>query len=152
MVEGEADVVGVAATAYDHWDSRLGDPQLHTHVVISNKVKTVADKRWRSLDGRPMHAAVVAISEHYNAVLADRLTQVLGVEWEQRDRGRDRNLAWELAPVPEEAGGSATATAGASPASARTARWTCGESEPDSRKRRRCRPATSPSTSSSGTP
>ena len=49
----QADVIGVAATAYDHWDSRLGDPQLHTHVVISNKVKTTEDGRWRSLDGRP---------------------------------------------------------------------------------------------------
>ena len=36
--------------------------------------KPLADGRWRSLDGRPMHAAVVALSEHYNAVLADRLT------------------------------------------------------------------------------
>ncbi|KAB7743103.1 relaxase domain-containing protein [Nostocoides sp. F2B08] len=97
----QADIVGVAATAYDHWDSRLGDPQLHTHVVISNKVKTVDDGRWRSLDGRPMHAAVVAISEHYNAVLADRITRLFGIEWEQRDRGEDRNPAWELAAVPE---------------------------------------------------
>src|SRR5690606_25650076 len=80
---------------------RLGDPQLHTHVVISNKVKTVEDGRWRSLDGRPMHAAVVAISEHYNAVLADRITRLFGIEWEQRDRGQDRNPAWELTPVPE---------------------------------------------------
>ena len=56
----QADIVGVAATAYDHWDSRLGDPQLHTHVVISNKVKTTEDGRWRSLDGRPMFEANVA--------------------------------------------------------------------------------------------
>ncbi|MBJ7353934.1 MAG: relaxase domain-containing protein [Thermoleophilaceae bacterium] len=97
----QADIVGIAATAYDHWDSRLGDPQLHTHVVISNKVKTVEDGHWRSLDGRPMHAAVIAISEHYNAVLADRITRLFGIEWEQRDRGKDRNPAWELAPVPE---------------------------------------------------
>ncbi len=97
----QAGIVGIAATAYDHWDSRLGDPQLHTHVVISNKVKTVEDGRWRSLDGRPMHAAVVAISEHYNAVLADRITRTFGIEWEQRDRGKDRNRAWELAPVSE---------------------------------------------------
>ena len=53
----QADIIGVAATAYDHWDSRLGDPQLHTHVVISNKVKTTEDGRWRSLDGRPMFEA-----------------------------------------------------------------------------------------------
>lgn len=97
----QADIVGVAATAYDHWDSRLGDPQLHTHVVLSNKVKTVADGRWRSLDGRPMFEANVAISEHYNAVLADRITRLFGIEWEQRDRGQERNAAWELALVPE---------------------------------------------------
>ena len=34
-----------------------GDPQLHTHVVIANKVQTVMDGRWRSLDGRPVFAS-----------------------------------------------------------------------------------------------
>ena len=97
----QADIVGIVATAYDHWDSRLGDPQLHTHVVISNKVKTAEDGRWRSLDGRPLHAAVVALSAHYNAVLADRMTCTFGIEWEQRDRGKNHNVAWELEPVPE---------------------------------------------------
>jgi len=98
----QADIVGIIATAFDHWDSRLGDPQLHTHVVISNKVKTSQDGRWRSLDGRPLHAAVVALSEHYNAVLADRITRTFGVEWEQRSRGKDRTPAWELTPVSED--------------------------------------------------
>ncbi|MGC3021874.1 MULTISPECIES: MobF family relaxase [unclassified Brevibacterium] len=98
----QVDVTGLIATAFDHYDSRSGDPQLHTHVVISNKVQTALDGRWRSLDGRPMHAAVVALSEHYNAVLADRLTGTLGVEWEARDRGRDRNPAWEITGVSEE--------------------------------------------------
>ncbi len=98
----QADIVGIMATAFDHWDSRMGDPQLHTHVVISNKVKTTKDGRWRSLDGRPLHAAVVALSEHYNAVLADRITRTFGIEWEQRDRGRNHNPAWELAPVSED--------------------------------------------------
>ena len=50
-------VAGVAAVAYDHFDSRAGDPQLHTHVVIANKVLTVMDGRWRSLDGRPVFAS-----------------------------------------------------------------------------------------------
>ena len=98
----QADVVGVIATAFDHWDSRLGDPQLHTHVVVSNKVKTTEDGRWRSLDGRPLHAAVVGLSEHYNAVLADGLTRLFGIDWEQRARGPERTSAWELAPVPDD--------------------------------------------------
>lgn len=59
----QVDVTGLVATAFDHFDSRAGDPHLHTHVVISNKVQTAFDGKWRSLDGRPMHAAVVALSE-----------------------------------------------------------------------------------------
>ncbi len=98
----QVEVGGVAATAYDHWDSRAGDPQLHTHVVVSNKVRTILDGRWRSLDSRPMHAAVTAISAHYNAVLADTLTREFGLEWEQRARGEDRNPQWEIAGVSDD--------------------------------------------------
>ena len=86
----QVDVTGVIAAAFDHFDSRAGDPHLHTHVVVSNKVQTVLDGKWRSLDGRPMHAAVVALSELHEALFADALTRELGVEWEQRERGRDR--------------------------------------------------------------
>ncbi|WP_417233944.1 MobF family relaxase [Arthrobacter sp.] len=98
----QVDVRGLIATAFDHYDSRAGDPHLHTHVVISNKVQTVLDGKWRSLDGRPMHAATVALSELHEAVFADHLTRTFGVEWEARDMGRDRNLAWAVASVPEE--------------------------------------------------
>lgn len=92
---------GVVATAFDHYDSRSGDPQLHMHVVIANRVQA-ADGKWRTLDGRPMHAAVVAVSEYYNALLADHLTRIFGIGWEARDRGRDRNPAWEIVGVPDE--------------------------------------------------
>src|SRR5699024_10124785 len=72
-----------------------------THVVISNKVQTVLDGKWRSLDGRPMHAAVVALSELHEAVFADHLTRSFGFAWEARDMGPDRNPAWAVAAVPE---------------------------------------------------
>jgi len=98
----QVDVRGLVATAFDHYDSRAGDPHLHTHVVISNKVQTVIDGKWRSLDGRPMHAATVALSELHEAVFADHLTRMLGVSWEAREQGRDRNPAWAVASVPEE--------------------------------------------------
>ncbi|WP_441977077.1 MobF family relaxase [Microbacterium sp. 2MCAF23] len=97
----QVDTFGFAATAYDHYDSRANDPHLHTHVVVSNKVKTVLDGKWRSLDGRPMHAATVALSELHEAVVADHFTRLLGVEWEARDRGRNRNRAWAIKTVPE---------------------------------------------------
>ena len=98
----QVDVTGLVATTFDHFDSRAGDPHLHTHVVISNKVQTAFDGKWRSLDGRPMHAAVVALSELHEAVFADHMTRTFGVEWEARDMGRDRNPAWAISTVPEE--------------------------------------------------
>lgn len=98
----QVEVAGVAAVAYDHYDSRAGDPQLHTHLVVSNKVMTPLDGRWRSLDGRPVFASITGLSAHYNAVLADRLTQDLGVQWELRQRGADRNPQWEISGVGDE--------------------------------------------------
>jgi len=97
----QVDVMGLIATAFDHFDSRAGDPHLHTHVVISNKVQTVLDGKWRSLDGRPMHAAVVALSELHESLFADALTRSLGVRWEMRERGRDRHPALSISSVPE---------------------------------------------------
>lgn len=98
----QVEVRGVIATAYDHYDSRASDPQLHTHVVVANRVQAVHDGKWRTLDSRAIHAAVTGLSEHYNAVLSDRLTQILGVAWEARDRGAGRSTAWEIAGVPQE--------------------------------------------------
>jgi conjugative relaxase-like TrwC/TraI family protein len=98
----QVDVFGLVATAYDHYDSRANDPHLHTHVVVSNKVKTVLDGRWRSLDGRPLHAAVVALSELHEGIIADHLSHALGLEWVPRERGRDRNPTWDVDGVPVE--------------------------------------------------
>src|SRR4051794_3432308 len=60
---------GLLAVAFTHRDSRAGDPDLHTHVAISNKVQTTGG-RWLALDGRPSHRAAVAASERYNSVCA----------------------------------------------------------------------------------
>ncbi|WP_285100911.1 MobF family relaxase [Promicromonospora sp. MEB111] len=98
----QADVTGLIATAYDHWDSRAHDPQLHTHVVIANKVRALIDGKWRTLDSRALFNANVAFSEHYNAVLADRLTAALGINWERRLRGKDRSPRMEIVGVSDE--------------------------------------------------
>ena len=98
----QVDVQGVIATAYDHYDSRAADPQLHTHVVVANRVQAAHDGKWRTLDSRAVHAAVTGLSEHYNAVLSDHLARILGVGWEARERGAGRSTAWEIAGVPQE--------------------------------------------------
>src|SRR5690625_3257276 len=92
-------IMGVIATAFDHYDSRAADPQLHTHVVVSNKVQG-EDGRWRTLDSRRLHKAAVALSESYNAFLTDHTARRRGVTWVPVDRGKDRNTGWEIRGVP----------------------------------------------------
>lgn len=92
-------IVGVIATAFDHYDSRAADPQLHTHVVVSNKVQGT-DGRWRTLDSRRLHKAAVALSESYNAFVTDHTARLLGMTWVPVDRGKDRNTGWEIEGVP----------------------------------------------------
>jgi hypothetical protein len=45
---------GLIAAEFEHWDSRAGDPNLHTHVAISSKVLGV-DGTWHALDARPLY-------------------------------------------------------------------------------------------------
>jgi len=97
----QVEVRGVVGTAYDHYDSRTADPQLHTHVVVANRVQGAHDGKWRTLDSRALHAAVSGLSEHYNALLSDHLARLLGVGWEARERGAGRMTAWEIAGVPQ---------------------------------------------------
>ena len=58
----QVDVRGLVAAAFVHRDSRAGDPDLHTHVAVANKVQTL-DGRWLSIDGRLLFKATVAAAE-----------------------------------------------------------------------------------------
>lgn len=69
---------GLIATKFRHWDSRSGDPNLHDHLVISNRVKG-SDGQWSSIDGRTLYQWNVAASELYNAKLAEYLEANLGL-------------------------------------------------------------------------
>jgi conjugative relaxase-like TrwC/TraI family protein len=92
---------GMIAAAFEHFDTRAGDPNLHTHVVLANKTQG-PDGHWRTLDGRTVHAAVVTVSELYDAFLADELTRRLPVSWSLRDRGPRRNPAFEIDGISED--------------------------------------------------
>lgn len=96
------DVRGVVATAFDHWDSRAGDPQLHTHVVVLNRVQSVSDGRWRTLDSKALFRAAVGMSELYNGLLADELTRDLGWAWTPESRRRSPEPKWEVEGVSKE--------------------------------------------------
>ena len=77
-------VLGLVAASFTHRDSRAGDPDLHTHVAVSNKVQS-EDGRWLALDGRLLYAAKVAASEHYNTRIEAELVERIGVEFVERD-------------------------------------------------------------------
>jgi conjugative relaxase-like TrwC/TraI family protein len=79
----QVDTRGLVAAAFTHRDSRACDPDLHTHVAISNKVQTLHGQ-WRALDGRVLHKAAVAASERYNTRLEAELVDRLGVTFTER--------------------------------------------------------------------
>ncbi len=81
----QVDVRGLIGTAFTHRDSRAGDPDLHTHVAVANKVQTISDGRWLSIDSRVLHKAVVAASETYNTALERHLAEAIGVRFEARE-------------------------------------------------------------------
>lgn len=85
----QVDVHGLVATAFTHRDSRAGDPDLHTHVAVANKVQTL-DGNWRAIDGRVLFKATVAASETYNTALERHLTNALGVRFAERLDAHDR--------------------------------------------------------------
>jgi hypothetical protein len=45
----QVNVTGLVAAAFTHRDSRAGDPDVHTHVAVANKVQTLGG-RWLSID------------------------------------------------------------------------------------------------------
>jgi conjugative relaxase-like TrwC/TraI family protein len=96
------EVTGLIAAAFTHRDSRAGDPDLHTHVAVSNKVQTL-DGKWRALDGQVLHKVAVAASERYNTRLEAYLIHRLGVRFAERV-GTDpaRRAIREVAGVDEK--------------------------------------------------
>jgi conjugative relaxase-like TrwC/TraI family protein len=79
----QVNVTGLVAAAFTHRDSRAGDPDLHTHVAVANKVQTL-DGRWLAIDGRVLFKATVAASETYNTALEHHLHDRLGIRFAER--------------------------------------------------------------------
>ncbi|WP_107661048.1 MobF family relaxase [Nocardia suismassiliense] len=94
------DTAGWTVALYTHFDNRCGDPNLHTHAVISAKVLG-ADGKWSCLDARALHAAASMLSCRYNATIMGKLSRRLGVRIEERSRGRGKKPVLEIAGVPQ---------------------------------------------------
>ena len=99
----QVEVRGLVAAAFVHRDSRAGDPDLHSHIAVANKVQTVEDGRWLSIDGRVLHKAAVTASEVYNTALERHLAASLGLRFAAR-AGQDpgKNPVREVVGVNPE--------------------------------------------------
>lgn len=101
----QVNTTGLIAAAFDHRDSRAGDPNLHTHLVISNKVQAIgADgiPRWLALDGTPLHHATVAASELYNTRIEALLVAKLGVRFAETTTKPGKRPVRELVGILAE--------------------------------------------------
>lgn len=96
-----ARVSGFVATAFQHWDSRAGDPDLHTHVAVSNRV-LAADRIWRTIDSRQLHKIAVSMSELYNTLVEQGFTERLGVRFIDIPQGAGKRPIREIEGVPAE--------------------------------------------------
>src|SRR6266540_1636303 len=88
---------GLLAVGFDHRTSREGDPLVHTHLVVANRVQG-PDARWTALDGRDVYRHRRAADAIYRAALQRELTRSLGVEWTDADRHGNR----EVKGMPKE--------------------------------------------------
>ncbi|MCK0117010.1 relaxase domain-containing protein [Isoptericola sp. S6320L] len=94
-----AGVRGVIAIAYDHFETRDGDPHLHTHVALANRVRRSFDGKWLTLDGRTVYRSAVAMSELHENALLDLLHERLGMSFVERERPDARSARSVVADV-----------------------------------------------------
>ncbi len=73
---------GLVAASFEHRTSRCGDPQLHTHALVVNKVRC-ADGRWRTLDATELYHHKKSAGMVYQAALRSELHARVGVVFEE---------------------------------------------------------------------
>jgi conjugative relaxase-like TrwC/TraI family protein len=74
------DAEAIVAAGFRQHTSRALDPQLHTHLVVANRVKS-PDGRWLALDARTLKRDQRTLSALFHAAERAELTRRLGVEW-----------------------------------------------------------------------
>jgi conjugative relaxase-like TrwC/TraI family protein len=93
----QVDTEGLIAAAFEHRTSRAADPQLHMHVLVSNKVRARDDGKWLSVDGVEVYRSQKAAGLVYKAALRAEMTRRLGLSWTPVDE----NGIAEVVGVPE---------------------------------------------------
>jgi conjugative relaxase-like TrwC/TraI family protein len=82
------DGAGLVASLFLHHLSRDGDPQLHVHVAVWNRVQRAdsADAKWRTLDSRSLHNQRLAVAPVADRILETKLSALGYVMVPRADR------------------------------------------------------------------
>ena len=91
---------GLVASVFLHHISRDGDPHLHVHVAVWNRVQRAdrADEKWRTLDSRSLHNQRLAVAPVTDRMRGDQAVRARATPW---CRGR-------TATAPRSAGSART--------------------------------------------
>ena len=89
---------------FDHYTTREGDPNLHTHCVLINVAgapENAGAGRYKSrthltIEPERLYAAQLGVGAAYRAALAEGLREQFGLQYREAGRGQ-----WEVAGVPE---------------------------------------------------
>ncbi|MGP6175482.1 MobF family relaxase [Corynebacterium sp. A21] len=101
---------GMIAATFVHYDTRAGDPDLHTHCLISNKVQADPETsgltpedaaKWRSLDASVLFKNSARIGQRYQRMMVQRLGEELGLDFYDRSTQADKQPVWEIAGIDE---------------------------------------------------
>lgn len=95
------DCKGATVARFVHWDNRAGDPNLHTHCALLNRV-LCDDDVYRTVDGQVLHRAAVTASETYNERVKDLVEQYAGVSFHEVQKSRSGQPVWEVEGIPTE--------------------------------------------------
>jgi conjugative relaxase-like TrwC/TraI family protein len=88
-------------STWRHHTSRDGDPQLHVHVAILNRVQC-EDGRWRSLDGQAIVRSRPAAGAIAERVAEESATRRLGISFATRPDGKAREIVGVDEPIRDK--------------------------------------------------
>ena len=86
------DAHGFIVGSFAQHTSRDGDPQLHIHNLILNRVKRESDGAYRTLDSRALHEHRGAAAAIATVVMESALSREFGTGWVARADGHGREV------------------------------------------------------------
>jgi len=96
------DAHGFIVGSFAQHTSRDGDPQLHVHNLVLNRVMRERDGAYRTLDSRALHEHRGAAAAVATVVMESALSRAFGVGWVGRADGHGREVRGVSAALMEE--------------------------------------------------